>query len=110
MVGSGVPGLSGAHMTSAALSLDADTSRRSKRSGAVYLALPSTLIVIAVLGLPLAMLFRYSFNQYDRYDMIEAFTLENYIAVFSDYFYRNVLLRTIQVAAISTAITAVLSF
>ena len=73
--------------------------------------MPATLVVIAVLALPLVLLFRYSLNQYDRYDiMVEAFTLENYIAVFGDAFYRNVLFRTIQIAAISTTITVILGF
>jgi len=98
-------------MTSATLNMDLKASRRSSESGAVYLALPAMLVVIAVLALPLVLLFRYSLNQYDRYDiMVEAFTLENYIAIFSDAFYRNVLFRTIQIAAISTTITLVLGF
>lgn len=97
-------------MTSAVLTHKIDVPRRSFRSGAVYLAIPSTLVVIAVLGFPLALLLRYSLNHYDHYDMIEAFTLENYVAVFSDYFYRDVLLRTVEVAAVSTAITVVLGF
>ena len=75
------------------------------------LTVPATLVVVAVLGLPLVLLFRYSLNQYDRYDMmVETFTLQNYAAIVSDPFFRNVLLRTIAIAAISTAITAVLAF
>jgi putative spermidine/putrescine transport system permease protein len=73
--------------------------------------MPATLVVVAVLGLPLLLLFRYSLNQYDRYDMmVEAFTLENYAAIINDAFFRNVLVRTIAIAAISTAMTAVLAF
>src|SRR6478736_5819809 len=105
MVGSGIPRLSASPVISAKLDIDHKASRRSSGSGAVYLAMPATLVVIAVLALPLVLLFRYSLNQYDRYDiMVEAFTLENYIAVFGDAFYRNVLFRTIQIAAISTTI------
>jgi putative spermidine/putrescine transport system permease protein len=75
------------------------------------LTAPATLVVVAVLGLPLLLLFRYSLNQYDRYDMmVEAFTFTNYAAIINDAFFRNVLLRTIAIAAISTAITAVLAF
>ena len=111
MVGSGIPRLSTAPVISAKLDIDHKVSRRSSGSGAVYLAMPATLVVIAVLALPLVLLFRYSLNQYDRYDiMVEAFTLENYIAVFGDAFYRNVLFRTIQIAAISTTITVILGF
>ena len=75
------------------------------------LALPATLIVVAVLGLPLLLLLRYSLNEYDRFDMMkEALTLANYTAIFNDAFFRNVLLRTIGIAALSTAITLVLAF
>jgi putative spermidine/putrescine transport system permease protein len=77
----------------------------------VGLAVPATLVVAAILGLPHVLLFRYSLNQYDRYDMmVEAFTLANYASIVQDAFFRSVLLRTIGIAAISTAITAVLAF
>jgi putative spermidine/putrescine transport system permease protein len=75
------------------------------------LALPATLVVLVVLALPLVLLFRYSLNEYDRYDMMrEAFTLRNYAAIFGDAFFRTVLTRTILVAAISTALALVLGF
>ena len=81
------------------------------RAASFGLTLPATLVVVAVLGLPMVLLFRYSLNLYDRYDMMaEALTLKNYASIFSDAFFRNVLLRTIYVAAISTAITLVLAF
>lgn len=79
--------------------------------GAGGLVLPATVLVTVVLFLPLVLLFRYSFNTYDRYEfMLEAFTLSNYGAVFRDSFFRGVLWRTIQVAFLSTAITLVLAF
>src|SRR2546429_9142657 len=73
-------------------------------------AVPATLLVVLILGLPMVLLFRYSLNQYDRYDMMrEALTLDNYAAIFRDAFFRNVLMRTILVAAISTAVALVLA-
>jgi putative spermidine/putrescine transport system permease protein len=91
--------------------LFAAEAERSPRAASAALTLPATLVVIAVLGLPLVLLFRYSFNEYDRYDMIkEALTLANYAAIFRDAFFRAVLLRTIGIAAVSTAITLVLAF
>jgi len=73
-------------------------------------AVPATLLVVLILGLPMVLLFRYSLNQYDRYDMMrEALTLDNYLAIFRDAFFRNVLLRTIFVAAVSTGATLVLA-
>ncbi len=83
---------------------------RTARARSFLLAVPATLLVVMILGLPLVLLFRYSLNQYDRYDMMrEALTLDNYAAIFRDAFFRNVLLRTILVAAISTAVALVLA-
>ena len=88
--------------TSAQRMVRATGQRAQARS--FLLAVPATLLVVMILGLPLVLLFRYSLNQYDRYDMMrEALTLDNYAAIFRDAFFRNVLLRTILVAAISTA-------
>ena len=68
---------------------------RSARAASFALTLPAALVVVAVLGLPMVLLFRYSLNQYDRYDMmVEALTLSNYASIFGDAFFRNVLLRT----------------
>lgn len=88
----------------ASLERVAPTAGRTAQARSFLLAIPATLLVAAILGLPLVLLFRYSLNQYDRYDMMrEALTLDNYAAIFRDAFFRNVLLRTIVVAAISTA-------
>jgi len=84
-------------------------ARRARGSG-LLLAFPATLLVAMILGLPLVLLFRYSLNHYDRYDMMrEALTLDNYAAIFRDAFFRNVLMRTIVVAVISTAVALVLA-
>jgi len=83
---------------------------RTAQARSVLLAVPATLLVAAILGLPLVLLFRYSLNQYDRYDLMrEALSLDNYVAIFRDAFFRNVLLRTILVAAISTAVALALA-
>jgi len=82
----------------------APAAGRTAQARSFLLAVPATLLVATIIGLPLVLLFRYSLNQYDRYDMMrEALTLDNYAAIFRDAFFRNVLLRTIVVAAISTA-------
>jgi putative spermidine/putrescine transport system permease protein len=86
-------------------------TEQTARGRGFLLAVPATLLVAAIIGLPLVLLFRYSLNQYDRYDMMrEALTLDNYAAIFHDAFFRNVLLRTIVVAAISTAVALALAF
>jgi putative spermidine/putrescine transport system permease protein len=70
---------------------------------ATVLAGPATLFVVAGLLLPLAILFRYSFNTIDRRRiMLETFSLDNYIKFFADPYYTGVLATTLRVAALCT--------
>jgi putative spermidine/putrescine transport system permease protein len=72
---------------------------------------PATVIVAVGLLLPIAILFRYSLNQFKpRVMMVEAFTLENYIKFFTDPFYTNIFFTTLRVAALCTVICLVLGF
>jgi ABC-type sugar transport system permease subunit len=53
---------------------------------------PATVFVAAGLLLPLAILFRYSFDKVDaRRIMIETFSFDNYVKFFSDPYYTGVL-------------------
>ena len=72
---------------------------------------PATIMVTIGLMLPIAILFRYSFNQFrPRVMMVEAFTLENYVKFFTDPYYLAVLFTTLRVALICTEICMVLGF
>jgi putative spermidine/putrescine transport system permease protein len=72
---------------------------------------PATIVVAIGLIVPIAILFRYSFNQFrPRIMMVEAFSLENYIKFFTDPFYVNVFFTTLRVALICTAICLILGF
>ena len=72
---------------------------------------PATIMVTIGLMLPIAILFRYSFNQFrPRVMMVEAFTLENYVKFFTDPYYLAVLFTTLRVALVCTAICLVLGF
>jgi putative spermidine/putrescine transport system permease protein len=72
---------------------------------------PATVIVAVGLLLPIAILFRYSLNQFKpRVMMVEAFTLENYVKFFTDPFYTNIFFTTLRVAALCTVICLVLGF
>jgi putative spermidine/putrescine transport system permease protein len=72
---------------------------------------PATIVVAVGLILPIAILFRYSFNQFrPRVMMVEAFTLENYVKFFTDPFYVAVFFTTLRVALICTAICLILGF
>jgi putative spermidine/putrescine transport system permease protein len=69
---------------------------------------PALIFVAVGLLIPLALMFRNSFNHYDPNElMISAFTAENYVKFFTDGFYQEVLLRTLGISAISTAICIV---
>ena len=82
-----------------------------RRSLAPLLLLPAAVLVLAVLGRPLATLFRYSFNQFVPGQlMVEAVTWDNYARFFSDSYFRNVLWTTLQVAILCTVLSVVLAF
>jgi putative spermidine/putrescine transport system permease protein len=79
-----------------------DDARTSLFSATVLVG-PATVFVVAGLLLPLAILFRYSFNTIDRRRiMLETFSLDNYIKFFADPYYTGVLWTTLRVAAICT--------
>ncbi len=72
---------------------------------------PATVIVVVGLLLPIAILFRYSLNQFKpRVMMVEAFTVENYIKFFTDPFYTHIFFTTLRVAFICTVICLLLGF
>ena len=58
---------------------------------------PATVFVAAGLLVPLAILFRYSFDKVDaRRIMIETFSFDNYVKFFSDPYYTGVLATTLR--------------
>ena len=72
---------------------------------------PATIVVTIGIVIPIVILFRYSLNQFTPAKMmVDAFTLENYVKFFTDPYYVAVLLRTIRVAAVCTAICIALGF
>lgn len=82
----------------------AGDGRVSFLSASTLLA-PATIFVATGLIVPLAILFRYSLNQFDpRRMMIDAFSIENYVKFFTDPFYTNILGTTLRVSAICTVI------
>jgi putative spermidine/putrescine transport system permease protein len=78
---------------------------------AAGLAGPATIFVALGLLVPLAILFRYSLNQFvpGRF-MVEALTVENYVKFFTDPYYTAVLWRTVRVAFVTTLICLLMGF
>src|SRR3546814_5756940 len=65
--------------------------RGGSRLSAASLIGPATFIVAAGLLIPIAILFRYSLDQYEaRRFVVEGYTLENYVTFFSDAYYLGV--------------------
>ena len=87
-----------------------DHSARNGRRLGASLAFPASLMVLLVMFIPILMLFRYSFNHFDRYTMVEGFTLQNYVEFFTDPYYRDVFFSTVYVAFTCTLLALVLGF
>ncbi len=72
---------------------------------------PATIYVGIGLLIPLAILLRYSLNQFvPGKFMVDALTLENYVKFFTDIYYTSVLWRTVRVALITTVICLIMGF
>lgn len=81
------------------------------RAAAASLIGPATFIVAAGLFVPMAILFRYSLNDFKPgLMMVEAVTLNNYIKFFTDPYYHTVFFTTIRVALICTVVCLLLGF
>jgi putative spermidine/putrescine transport system permease protein len=86
-------------------------ARAPGRLAASTLVGPATLTVVVLLLIPLLILFRYSFNRFvPGQFMVEALTLENYVKVFTDPYYRDVLLLTAAIAALTTLLCLLIGF
>ena len=92
-------------------SVAAVEGRSNQRFGAAGLVGPATIYVAIGILVPLAILFRYSLNQFvpGRF-MVDALTLENYVKFFTDAYYTGVLWRTVRVAFATTAICLLMGF
>ena len=86
----------------------ASGSRRGSGAALVLLG-PASLLMLLMLVAPLALLARDSLNRFDATElMIAAVTPENYLRFFADPFYWNVLVTTIRVSVIVTAVCLLL--
>ncbi len=87
-----------------------NAERRSTLTAAGLVG-PATVYVGIGLLLPLAILLRYSLNQFvPGKFMVDALTVENYVKFFTDIYYTAVLTRTVRIAFITTAICLLMGF
>ena len=69
------------------------------------------MVVVVLLVVPLLILLRYSFNRFvPGQFMVEALTAENYVKIFADPYYRNVLFVTAGIALLCTLLCLVLGY
>src|SRR3954467_12395538 len=105
-------------MTSAALSTSAVTPssltagrRRRQRLGLIGYLAPVTLFYVGFLILPYLSLLELSFFRYSSAKLyIPQFTFDNYVSVLTDSFYLLLMLRTLGLGLLVTAITLVLGY
>jgi putative spermidine/putrescine transport system permease protein len=85
---------------------------RSQGLTATALLGPATIFVAASLLAPLAILFRYSLNEFvaRTKTMVEALTVDNYVKFFTDPYYTAALGTTIKVALIVTVACLIVGF
>ncbi|MBV0890958.1 ABC transporter permease [Paracoccus sp. Z118] len=71
------------------------------------LLLPATLLFIAVLAIPLIMTLMLSFYSWGQYTgIVEDFTVENWVEVFTDPYFGDVFLRTLRISVFATLLAA----
>ena len=94
------------------MTLVVDQRSRSSALTATALLGPATIFVAIGLLVPLAILLRYSLNDFvaAKKMMVEAVTLENYVKFFTDPYYTAILWTTVRIAAAVTAVCLVLGF
>lgn len=98
-------------MAQAAAAPRIDDEGGGSRLAAATLIGPATLIVAAGIIIPMAILFRYSLNQFKPgLMMVDALTLENYVKFFTDPYYHNVFFTTVRVALTCTVVCLLLGF
>jgi len=75
------------------------------------LVVPACLLVLGLLIGPMALMFRISLNTFSPTQlMIEAFTFNNYVQAAADPYYQEVILTTLGMALLCTALTLVIAF
>lgn len=94
------------------MTLVVDQRTRSHRLTATALLAPATIFVAICLLAPLAILFRYSLNDFvaAKKMMVEAVTVANYIRFFTDPYYTSILWTTVRISVTVTAVCLVLAF
>ncbi|HEY2874461.1 MAG TPA: ABC transporter permease [Reyranella sp.] len=86
--------------------------RKNQGLTATALLGPATIFIAVGLLAPLAILLRYSLNEFvaQTKTMVDALTIQNYITFFTDAYYTGALLTTVRIALLVTLVCLVLGF
>jgi putative spermidine/putrescine transport system permease protein len=75
------------------------------------LVVPACLLVLALLVGPMILMFRISLNQFSPTQlMVQTFSVDNYVKAATDPYYQQIILSTLGIALLCTALTLVLAF
>jgi len=75
------------------------------------LVLPACLLVLGLLIGPMILMFKISLNQFSPTKlMIEALSIDNYVSAVADPYYQEILLTTLGMALLCTALTLIIAF
>jgi putative spermidine/putrescine transport system permease protein len=84
---------------------------RATSPGTALLVLPACLLVLGLLIGPMLLMFRISLNQFSPTQlMIEAFSFANYARAAADPYYQEIILTTLGMSLLCTALTLVIAF
>jgi putative spermidine/putrescine transport system permease protein len=86
--------------------------RRGDGLTATTLIAPATIFIVLCLLAPLAILFRYSLNEFvpTKKMMVEAVTVANYVKFFTDPYYTAILATTVRISVLVTLACLILGF
>ena len=84
--------------------------RRRRRYGALLLLAPALLLSLYALILPMLVFLRYSFYRFERGRLIEDWVLDAYVDFFTDPFYLQIGLESLQIALTVTVISVLISY
>ena len=88
---------------------DATLIAQDQKQG-LLLVSPTFIYALLLLAAPLAMVIAFSFWTQDYLDLDTTFTLQNYREAWTDPLYRELMLRSLRISIIVTAVTVLLAF
>lgn len=86
------------------------TGNGTETGQGLRLIAPPLLYAILLLAVPLLTILAYSFFKDGYLTIVREFTLENYLATWADPIFRTILVRSLMVAAMVTAVTVLMAF